>query len=94
MGRFVVAADHPSLPGHFPGRPIVPGVVLLDEALALIRAHHGGALSALRVKFIAIVQAGEAIDVVATSSAAGLSFAGLRDGQSVMSGSLRLDSGE
>jgi 3-hydroxyacyl-[acyl-carrier-protein] dehydratase len=29
-----IDADHPALPGHFPGRPLVPGVVLLDRAIA------------------------------------------------------------
>ena len=34
--RFSIPSDHPCLAGHFPGRPIVPGVVILDEAVALI----------------------------------------------------------
>jgi 3-hydroxymyristoyl/3-hydroxydecanoyl-(acyl carrier protein) dehydratase len=32
--RRIISADHPSLPGHFPGAPLVPGVVILDEVLA------------------------------------------------------------
>ncbi|WP_179401268.1 AMP-binding protein [Burkholderia guangdongensis] len=35
---FTIPADHPALPGHFPGRPIVPGVVLLDHAISAIGA--------------------------------------------------------
>ena len=34
--RRSITADHPSLPGHFPGTPIVPGVVILDEIVAAL----------------------------------------------------------
>ena len=64
-GSFVIPADHPGLPGHFPGQPVVPGVVLLDEAFALI----GARLGAVRVtgvdgvKFLAPVAPGRPVDV-------------------------------
>ena len=31
-----IPANHPSLEGHFPGLPIVPGVVILDEVSAAL----------------------------------------------------------
>lgn len=58
---FVIAPDHPSLPGHFPGRPLVPGVVLLDRVVAAIEARHGplGALRLPQVKFMQPLLPGE-----------------------------------
>ena len=53
--RRVVHADHPSLPGHFPGAPLVPGVVILDEVLAALDEwHENSQLTGIQtVKFLA-----------------------------------------
>ncbi|PYJ26136.1 MAG: hydroxymyristoyl-ACP dehydratase [Verrucomicrobia bacterium] len=53
--RQMIPADHPSLPGHFPGAPIVPGVVILDEILAaLIKWRENSRVIRIsRVKFLA-----------------------------------------
>src|ERR1044072_1501535 len=47
-----MGADHPSLAGHFPGNPIVPGVVLLDHVQQAASRWLGYA-----VKVIAVPQA-------------------------------------
>lgn len=53
---------HPATAGHFPGAPILPGVVLLDEALRVIeRAAGAGALRwrISSVKFLSPAAPGE-----------------------------------
>ena len=53
--RFSIPPDHPSLPGHFPGRPVVPGVVVLEQVVAAIEAAHGP-LPPLRLPQVKFVQ--------------------------------------
>ena len=63
--KFTIAPDHPSLAGHFPGRPIVPGVVLLDEVAALVLASRPGQRLAgfPAVRFSSPVRPGDAVAV-------------------------------
>lgn len=59
-----IAPDHPAFAGHFPGHPIVPGVVLLDEAIQALAAAEGMAPMALQVgvaKFLVPVRPGECL---------------------------------
>jgi len=71
-----IAADHPCLPGHFPGRPIVPAVVLLDEVAMALRAAIGPVrITALgRAKFLLPVPPGRrfqiSLDIDSTSQLA------------------------
>ena len=68
--RRAISADHPSLPGHFPGAPLVPGVVILDEVLeALLEWRKGCLLTAIRtVKFLAPLKPGQAFTICFSAS--------------------------
>jgi 3-hydroxyacyl-[acyl-carrier-protein] dehydratase len=57
--------NHPSLEGHFPGHPIVPGVVILDEMIKAFKKERGEASKIKRipsVKFLFPVKPGERIN--------------------------------
>ena len=61
----IIRANHPTLPGHFPGTPLVPGVVILDEVLAvLIEWRQDSQLTGIRmVKFLAPLQPEQAFTI-------------------------------
>lgn len=44
-----IPLDHPSFAGHFPDRPIVPGVVLLDAAQRIIESENNLTLIGIAV---------------------------------------------
>lgn len=51
--RLRIGADHPALPGHFPGNPIVPGVVLLRCVADALKQWRDQPMPRLDVKFLA-----------------------------------------
>ena len=68
-------ADHPAFPGHFPGDPVVPGALLLDEALAAVCAARGLSYEALQVhsaKFVHPVRPGQDVELRWGDAPAGL----------------------
>ena len=82
-GQFAIPASHPSLPGHFPGRPIVPGVVLLEWVLACLPP----GLTLLSAKFTAPVGPDEIVAVSSDVRAGGrVHFAGAVGARPVLHG--------
>ncbi|WP_332672624.1 3-hydroxylacyl-ACP dehydratase [Aromatoleum sp.] len=61
-----VAADHPAFAGHFPGRPILPGVVLLGWAVQTLGEVLGDPLPACEIasaKFLRPVGPGTKLSI-------------------------------
>lgn len=76
----LIAADHPAYAGHFPGQPVLPGVVLLDAALHALAEGQGGStkLGSAQLKsakFLSPVRPGEPLALYyADSPTGGLRF--------------------
>jgi len=64
-----VAADHPAFNGHFPGHPVLPGVVLLAELVTAAERLLGLPMDRLMIKvakFHAPVAPGASLDIELT----------------------------
>ena len=72
--HWTVPLDHPAFAGHFPGTPILPGVVLLDAVLYAITAATGITLDRCEissVKFLSPANPGDELVIQHVISASG-----------------------
>jgi 3-hydroxyacyl-[acyl-carrier-protein] dehydratase len=85
----IFEVGHPATRGHFPGNPIVPGALLLSEALEAIARELPGAgpLQVKSAKFLRPVRPGERVVIRYDRAANGdIRFYGDVDGRQVVSG--------
>jgi len=89
-----VLAGHPSLAGHFPGNPVVPGVVLLSKVLEEIQQTDltGPRVTKMSgVKFLAYVRPGEIVRLrFMPIRPSAVRFEGHRGSDLVISGTLEI----
>ena len=98
--NFVVAPDHPAFAGHFPGTPILPGVVLLDAAVHAVLqtapaagltagGYWGGTCTVSSAKFLSPVGPGETLHLrLRTSDSGSIHFEISGAGRKVAEGTL------
>jgi 3-hydroxyacyl-[acyl-carrier-protein] dehydratase len=86
-----IAASHPSLAGHFPGNPVVPGVVVLDHVLDAVEDWLGALPAELRlpqIKFLQPLLPDQAAEISLQREGGRLRFRVSRDGALIASGEL------
>lgn len=90
--HWTVPPEHPALAGHFPGNPILPGAVLLDEALHRVAEQAGIAPDACElrsVKFLSPAKPGDELVIRHSTSVRGaIYFEVLAGTRKVASGSI------
>lgn len=93
--RLRISEDHPALPGHFPGHPVVPGVVLLDRVAEALSAWRGMRIAGLpQVKFMRPLLPGQSADLHLEDGVGGVRFRVLHEGTLIASGQLEPVAGE
>ncbi len=86
-----ISADHAAYRGHFPGFPVLPGAVLLDEALCEIGRARRVDLREWRltaVKFLGLVRPGDPLWLEHSSQDGAIRFAITGAGRAIASGVL------
>jgi predicted hotdog family 3-hydroxylacyl-ACP dehydratase len=87
---FTLSTEHPSLPGHFPGQPMAPAALLLDEVAHRFSLATGLKVNTVKhVRFMAPLLPSQQLDVeYQPKTAAEYRFIGTVKGNPVLKGAL------
>ena len=90
-----IPTDHPSLDGHFPGNPVVPGVVLLDQVREALRVWQPGQrISTIKqVKFLQVLLPGQRLDIQLESDQKKLRFRASHEDRLILQGEAVMEPG-
>jgi 3-hydroxymyristoyl/3-hydroxydecanoyl-(acyl carrier protein) dehydratase len=89
-----IPADHPCLSGHFPGNPVVPGVLLLDTVARLVRQWKPGCRIAgiPQAKFHQVLRPEQVVTVTLTEqNLHSIKFVCFREHEKIASGVLLIE---
>jgi 3-hydroxyacyl-[acyl-carrier-protein] dehydratase len=93
---FTINPDHPALPGHFPGNPVVPGVVIVEHLIAALGTRHPerACTGVRRMKFLRLLRPGEAVEIAfGEAKADGIAVKASVAGEALIDGRLSLAPG-
>ena len=89
--HFSIPRTHPALAGHFPGHPVVPGVLILETVLAVARQQEEQQIQGVaQAKFISVLLPDEPCVITLSRSRQGLRFTCAAADRMVATGLLRL----
>lgn len=90
---YTIPSTHPAIPGHFPGNPVVPGVLILERVKQSVVALSGIATveGFPQVKFVSPLRPDEPFVVCVASGGPGIyAFECHRDGELMCTGRIKM----
>lgn len=86
---FRIAREHPCLPGHFPDRPLVPGVLLLEQVAQGLRAWRNQRMARVHdAKFLAPLRPDEEAELELAEISGRIRFHVRRENQVLARGTI------